>query len=96
MAYERIYRLSLFSFFVSLIAGIGSAISTACESISANFLGLGSISARETIELDRAGRELSAIPLSIASSFKAFVSRALDHDEYRAGRFDVGELSSAL
>lgn len=99
MAYERIFRLSLFSLFASLILGLGSAIRSATEpafsAVGSAFLGLAHVTASDSIRLDRLGHELDAKSLPSFSAFAAFVNRALSHRHYNSGRFDVGELSTA-
>jgi hypothetical protein len=67
---------ALLGLFVSLFTGLVSAV-----------LRLDLLDHRDRMELDRAARDAKT-PTAM-QRFKAFVSRAFEHDRYSAGRFDM-------
>lgn len=84
MAYERIFRriaLSLLSFFDVLTSLAFSAW---------RFI---DITAHVSLAIDALSRAFSAVT-DKASSFRAFVSRALKHDHWTAGHFDPGRMTA--
>lgn len=79
---RRSHFAAFLGLFVSLFTGFMSAV-----------LRLDFIDHRDRLHLDQAARD--AKTPSAIHRFKAFVSRAFEHDRYSAGRFNLARSTAA-